>query len=113
MIPYIASGRPKGLALSPPVNHAPRATPRLAIPSHPCAQIAELCDGQPPIVFPQPIHHEGRPRRRQLRAPRSRLLGLHRHLTQSTPVETDRESTRLNSSHLGSSYAVFCLEALL
>src|SRR5258705_924317 len=26
------------------------------------------------------------------------------------PPETDRKSTRLNSSHLGISYAVFCLE---
>src|SRR5262245_64351794 len=26
------------------------------------------------------------------------------------PGEIDRKSTRLNSSHLGSSYAVFCLE---
>src|SRR5262245_65024215 len=27
-----------------------------------------------------------------------------------TPSSTDRKSTRLNSSHLGISYAVFCLE---
>src|SRR5947199_4983909 len=27
-----------------------------------------------------------------------------------TPVVTDRKSTRLNSSHLGISYAVFCLK---
>jgi len=27
-----------------------------------------------------------------------------------TPKDTDRKSTRLNSSHLGSSYAVFCLK---
>src|ERR1035441_3951622 len=26
------------------------------------------------------------------------------------PVQTDRKSTRLNSSHLGISYAVFCLK---
>src|ERR1039458_2384195 len=28
----------------------------------------------------------------------------------TTPAETDRKSTRLNSSHLGISYAVFCLQ---
>src|SRR5258705_5208563 len=28
----------------------------------------------------------------------------------STPSRTDRKSTRLNSSHLGISYAVFCLK---
>src|SRR5947199_5620951 len=28
----------------------------------------------------------------------------------SCPIEIDRKSTRLNSSHLGISYAVFCLK---
>src|SRR5438045_5537170 len=30
--------------------------------------------------------------------------------TDGTPVSLDRKSTRLNSSHLGISYAVFCLK---
>src|ERR1039458_10546812 len=30
--------------------------------------------------------------------------------TESQPDNTDRKSTRLNSSHLGISYAVFCLK---
>src|SRR5258705_7193861 len=34
-------------------------------------------------------------------------LPLHLHLPES---RTDRKSTRLNSSHLGISYAVFCLK---
>src|SRR5258705_2225241 len=50
-------------------------------------------------------------------APRPRLLRGARHLRQAphsrvrclTKV-SDRKSTRLNSSHLGISYAVFCLE---
>src|SRR5258705_1674657 len=34
-----------------------------------------------------------------------------RHLVDHVlPVEVDRKSTRLNSSHLGISYAVFCLK---
>src|ERR1039458_7380857 len=32
------------------------------------------------------------------------------HDSQSWPCHTDRKSTRLNSSHLGISYAVFCLK---
>src|SRR5437899_8046015 len=32
------------------------------------------------------------------------------HLGQRLAVEIDRKSTRLNSSHLGISYAVFCLK---
>src|SRR5437899_7869517 len=32
------------------------------------------------------------------------------HTIRVWEVETDRKSTRLNSSHLGSSYAVFCLK---
>src|ERR1039458_3656169 len=31
-------------------------------------------------------------------------------LAQRPPLPTDRKSTRLNSSHLGISYAVFCLK---
>src|ERR1035438_753879 len=31
-------------------------------------------------------------------------------LANNTPVTLDRKSTRLNSSHLGISYAVFCLK---
>src|SRR5947209_11368613 len=40
-----------------------------------------------------------------------RLL-LDRHVRQAVPVEDslDRKSTRLNSSHANSSYAVFCLK---
>src|SRR5436853_4216626 len=37
------------------------------------------------------------------------LVGVLRALTSSV-VKTDRKSTRLNSSHLGISYAVFCLK---
>src|SRR3989442_5962794 len=32
------------------------------------------------------------------------------HLTQDQPIQTDRKSTRLNSSHVRISYAVFCLK---
>src|SRR5438045_1960363 len=38
----------------------------------------------------------------------ARKLALVRHLDHRRPV--DRKSTRLNSSHLGISYAVFCLK---
>src|SRR5947199_8031875 len=42
-------------------------------------------------------------RRQHHRDPRSRLR-------EEAPDRTDRKSTRLNSSHLGISYAVFCLK---
>src|ERR1035438_10553510 len=37
-------------------------------------------------------------------------LSLERHAGCSQQRKTDRKSTRLNSSHLGISYAVFCLK---
>src|SRR5262245_66631379 len=36
--------------------------------------------------------------------------GLGRRVTETRSGTTDRKSTRLNSSHLGISYAVFCLK---
>src|SRR5947199_9417548 len=45
-----------------------------------------------------------RPLPRDLRAPRDRAVGHAR------AQGRDRKSTRLNSSHLGISYAVFCLK---
>src|SRR5262245_65185262 len=32
------------------------------------------------------------------------------HRIEASPIQRDRKSTRLNSSHLGISYAVFCLK---
>src|ERR1035441_10980823 len=37
-------------------------------------------------------------------------VGLQNPAAVRRPAETDRKSTRLNSSHLGISYAVFCLK---
>src|SRR5262245_64231684 len=42
-------------------------------------------------------------------AGRARLV-LHDHLLSEPRRQEDRKSTRLNSSHLGISYAVFCLK---
>src|SRR5205814_8065499 len=47
------------------------------------------------------VHDQDRPARL--------LSGADRHLRPMAP-ERDRKSTRLNSSHLGISYAVFCLK---
>src|SRR2546430_5300838 len=38
------------------------------------------------------------------------LRGRHRLAVSGTPMEKDRKSTRLNSSHSQISYAVFCLK---
>src|SRR5438045_6620406 len=38
------------------------------------------------------------------------LLGRHAHVAGVDGAGQDRKSTRLNSSHLGISYAVFCLK---
>src|SRR3989442_8382231 len=37
-------------------------------------------------------------------------LPLPKHITTQNPVDLDRKSTRLNSSHVRISYAVFCLK---
>src|SRR5258705_1963430 len=47
-------------------------------------------------------------RRGELHQP-DRLL-VHVDVARNIPTWTDRKSTRLNSSHLGISYAVFCLK---
>src|SRR5690625_6888571 len=36
--------------------------------------------------------------------------GARTHNASSPPIQTDRKSTRLNSSHVAISYAVFCLK---
>src|SRR5690606_41728544 len=50
-------------------------------------------------------------RRRPVRLRRLRAsAGTHRACTRTRPARTDRKSTRLNSSHVKISYAVFCLK---
>src|SRR5438045_4780398 len=39
-----------------------------------------------------------------------RAMRRHQHVRQFVKRKADRKSTRLNSSHLGISYAVFCLK---
>src|ERR1035438_10686609 len=54
-----------------------------------------------------------RPRRTKTRARSTRGKTIRRKPLQPTrrrPRPSDRKSTRLNSSHLGISYAVFCLK---
>src|SRR5262245_63021047 len=51
-------------------------------------------------------HAAGRAHRRGLARPRLQRLALPRRRQEPR----DRKSTRLNSSHLGISYAVFCLK---
>src|ERR1035438_10689168 len=46
-----------------------------------------------------------RVKRRSVRLPAEARRGFH-----GVPARRDRKSTRLNSSHLGISYAVFCLK---
>src|SRR5439155_25993635 len=48
------------------------------------------------------LEHDGN------RAPRGVQRALHVHVQH--PVDLDRKSTRLNSSHVAISYAVFCLK---
>src|SRR5262245_65829761 len=60
----------------------------------------------PPMPFPQHV-------RRVLRASPDRSLCMHPCISLTINGEADagdRKSTRLNSSHLGISYAVFCLK---
>src|SRR5256885_13184384 len=57
------------------------------------------------------VHRRRRPWRRVVRIDRVDVYGLHlsRHDERSC-TKRDRKSTRLNSSHLVISYAVFCLK---
>src|SRR5699024_12457371 len=41
---------------------------------------------------------------------RANMVGRHATLTSAVLLTTDRKSTRLNSSHVSISYAVFCLK---
>src|SRR5947199_10255234 len=43
-------------------------------------------------------------------APSSKLVAICGKPASGSPLGKDRKSTRLNSSHLGISYAVFCLK---
>src|ERR1035441_8762298 len=45
---------------------------------------------------------------RLMKGPQTRILGFPRTIRRTTHDRRDRKSTRLNSSHLGISYAVFC-----
>src|SRR5205814_9547090 len=47
---------------------------------------------------------------REHRVLRRQIRGQHDHEHDDEHVRQDRKSTRLNSSHLGISYAVFCLK---
>src|SRR5438067_6832650 len=49
-------------------------------------------------------------RSRRGQPPQPRLVGLARRLERGGEVGRDRKSTRLNSSHVSISYAVFCLK---
>src|SRR5438045_9754381 len=65
--------------------------------SFPTRRSSDLSGGTLPLAPGEPC----------ARAP-VQMLEHRRHPPES--IELDRKSTRLNSSHLGSSYAVFCLK---
>src|SRR5690606_40538919 len=44
------------------------------------------------------------------RYPENTTSSMHQDLRKGLPIEVDRKSTRLNSSHVKISYAVFCLK---
>src|ERR1039458_10557261 len=59
---------------------------------------------------PSPFSTPPSPRYNRLRMDVFEELVRLRNLGQKCALATDRKSTRLNSSHLGRSYAVFCLK---
>src|SRR5262245_63055861 len=63
-----------------------------------------ICNGSPTL------RHRRRPRSRQQQTNDSRDRHAYRHGGGPGLQPRDRKSTRLNSSHLGISYAVFCLK---
>src|SRR5262245_6332799 len=62
------------------------------------------------LVFMPTVDHVGVSRKIDTREERARLRGIVREFREQTGFTggLDRKSTRLNSSHLGISYAVFC-----
>src|ERR1035438_3194625 len=76
-------------------------------------------DRPPAIVVwpevPAPLYYEEDPRFQSRVDDLARtlhaylLIGVVSHTSAGEPLNSDRKSTRLNSSHLGISYAVFCL----
>src|SRR5690606_40643545 len=88
------------LPLRSPLSHS-RATPR-PLPSFPTRRSSDLISDSCRL----PVRARGRARR--LRCPGARLR---RARAQQGPASrADRKSTRLNSSHVKISYAVFCLK---
>src|SRR5205814_2672734 len=65
----------------------------------------EACTTSNDLVAAPVLHAGAGDRRRTLIG---RIASV--HVTRATRAATDRKSTRLNSSHLGISYAVFCLK---
>src|SRR5205814_8887277 len=71
------------------------------------------CDDPTPLSFPTRRSSDLRPQRRDVgtrRGRSARAVSDGREAPAGTKDREDRKSTRLNSSHLGTSYAVFCLK---
>src|SRR5262245_22320813 len=80
--------------------------------SHCRRELACLRSSCPPARAAKPCRSVQRlaPRPRHLRHPRCAAPGTRRRAPARHCHARDRKSTRLNSSHLGISYAVFCLK---
>src|ERR1035438_6925563 len=75
-----------------------------------CLSFFFFNDPAPPEISPLPLH-DPLPISMDALPVVFRLIDppLHEFLREFADVDIDRKSTRLNSSHLGISYAVFCL----
>src|SRR5689334_24520447 len=88
---------------------APVATPRDARPPHEDDASAAICE---PCSEPSgaPEHRQASESAKGGGDERAFREGTFRDAFGRGPVERDRKSTRLNSSHSSISYAVFCLK---
>src|SRR5690606_41454805 len=95
--------------LHPSFSNAPATTEISTLSLHDALPISPLTRPFPPS--PEPVGVERPRRRRQGRGVEGRQqLGDRRHPRPRGDEAQDRKSTRLNSSHVKISYAVFCLK---
>src|ERR1035441_2572773 len=90
---------------APPMQPTPAATATTSAPPPNTSPAASAAVVQQRVLKYDPSHPVPPEQRR---AGENDPLTLHLLLGRSLFINTDRKSTRLNSSHLGISYAVFC-----
>src|SRR6266496_3267474 len=106
-----ATVNPAGSVIGSPPCRSARVVVQdrqMAVPAQRCELVATVPEAFDPADRHQLVQHPGhKPDLVVTGSHQGQLGGRHRHLG---PPQRDRKSTRLNSSHVEISYAVFCLK---